>query len=249
MDWRDQGTLLTVRKHGETSVIIDVLTENHGRHSGVVRGGVSRKLAPTLQPGTQLDLSWRARLEGHLGSYSVEPIHSRAHILSDRTALAGLNALTSLLVFALPEREPHPVLYQRTQSMLGLLGVNPAWPVAYLKWELALLDELGFGLDLSACAVTGSREDLAYVSPKTGRAVSIVGAGKWADRLLPLPPEMLGVGTGALQNVVEGLTTTGFFLANKLASSAGHRPIPEMRSRLIDRFKRDAGIMAIGKGH
>ncbi|MCK0140450.1 DNA repair protein RecO [Aliiroseovarius sp. F47248L] len=240
MDWRDQGALLSVRKHGETSVIIDVFTEKHGRHAGVVRGGTSRKIAPILQPGAQLDVAWRARLEEHIGSYTVEPLRSRATVLSDRTALAGLNAVTSLLTFSLPEREPHPQLYQRTQAMLDLLGTNEAWPTAYLKWELALLDDLGFGLDLASCAVTGSMEDLAYVSPKTGRAVSAEAAGEWADRLLPLPPELLGAGSGAHKNVLAGLQTTGFFLTRWLAHALGDKPLPEPRARLIDRLKREA---------
>ncbi|WP_432448795.1 DNA repair protein RecO [Aliiroseovarius marinus] len=240
MDWRDQGALLSVRKHGETSVIIDVFTKEHGRHAGVVRGGVSRKIAPILQPGAQIDVSWRARLEEHIGSYTVEPLKSRALVMSDRTALAGLNAMTAILGFALPEREPHPVLYARTQSMLDLLGVNEAWPTAYLKWELALLDELGFGLDLSACAVSGARDDLAYVSPKTGRAVSAEGAGEWADRLLPLPPELLGVGEGQLQSVLDGLVTTGHFLLHGVAHALGDRPLPEARARFVDRLRRDA---------
>jgi DNA repair protein RecO (recombination protein O) len=240
MDWRDQGALLSVRKHGETSVIIDVFTSEHGRHAGVVRGGVSRKIAPILQPGAQLDVTWRARLEEHIGSYTVEPLRSRALVLSDRTALAGLNAITALLAYALPEREHHPVLYDRTQSMLDLLGVNEAWPTAYLKWELALLEELGFGLDLSECAVTGARDDLAYVSPKTGRAVSAEGAGEWVDRLLPLPPELLGVGDGSLSNVLDGLVTTGHFLTHGIAHALGDKPLPEARARLLDRLKRDA---------
>ncbi len=239
MDWRDEGALLSVRKHGETSVIIEVFTAEHGRHAGVVRGGVSRKLTPILQPGGQLDVSWRARLEEHIGSFTVEPIKSRALVLSDRSALAGLNAVTALLGFALPEREPHPALYARTQSMLDLLGTNPAWPVAYLKWELALLDELGFGLDLDSCAVTGSKEGLAYVSPKTGRAVSVDGAGEWADRLLPLPTDLLGAGRGRLEDVLSGLITTGHFLTHGVAHALGNRPLPEARARLIDRLKRD----------
>lgn len=240
MDWRDQGALLSVRKHGETSVIIDVFTQDHGRHAGVVRGGTSRKIAPILQPGAQLDVTWRARLEEHIGSYTVEPLRSRATILSDRTALSGLNAITALLGFALPERESHPALYDRTQAMLDLLGVNAAWPTAYLKWELALLDDLGFGLDLSECAVTGARDDLAYVSPKTGRAVSAEGAGEWADRLLPLPPELLGVGDGSLENVLDGLVTTGHFLTRGVAHALGDKPLPEARARFVDRLKRDA---------
>lgn len=239
MDWRDEGTLLSVRKHGETSAIIEVFTPGHGRHAGVVRGGTSRKLAPMLQPGAQLDLAWRARLEEHIGSFNVELSRSRAAaVMADRAALAGLNAITALLLYALPERETHPRLYGRTVAMLDLLGNAPAWPVAYLQWELALLEALGFGLDLSACAVTGRAEDLAYVSPKSGRAVSAEGAGEWADRLLILPPELLGVVTDTLAGVSEGLRTTGYFLETGLAHSLGNKPLPEARARLIDLLAR-----------
>ncbi len=241
MDWRDQGILLSLRKHGETSVIIETFTATHGRHAGVVRGGVSRKLTPVLQPGAQLDLAWRARLEEHLGAFTVEPVKSRAAaVMNDRAALAGLNSMTALLGFALPEREAHPRLYEKSVQMFDLLGHSPAWPVAYLQWELALLEELGFGLDLSACAVTGQRDDLAYVSPKSGRAVSAEGAGEWADRLLPLPPELLGVVTEDLAGLSDGLTTTGHFLTHGLAHSLSDKPLPEARSRLIDRFSRRA---------
>ena len=239
MDWRDEGTLLSVRKHGETSAIIEVFTATHGRHAGVVRGGTSRKLAATLQPGTQLDLAWRARLEEHLGSFNVELSRSRsAAVFSDRSALSALNAITTLLAFALPEREPHPRLYARTVAMLDLLGHSEAWPVAYLQWELALLEALGFGLDLSACAVTGEADDLVFVSPRSGRAVSGSGAGEWADRLLPLPPELLGVVTPDLAGIAEGLRTTGYFLTHGLAHSLGDKPLPEARARLVDRLSR-----------
>ncbi len=239
MDWRDQGTLLSVRKHGETSTIIDVFTPERGRHAGVVRGGTSRKLAPVLQPGARLDLAWRARLEEHLGSFTVELSKSRsAALFSDRGALAALNAITSLLLFALPEREPHPRLHARTEAMLDILGHSPAWPVAYLQWELALLEALGYGLDLTTCAVTGTPEDLVYVSPKSGRAVSAAGAGDWADRLLPLPPELLGVVTPDLAGIGEGLRTTGYFLTFGLAHALGDKPLPEARARLVDRLTR-----------
>lgn len=239
MDWRDQGALLSVRKHGESSVIAEIFTAEHGRHAGVIRGGVSRKMTPILQPGAQLDVTWRARLEDHIGSFTVEPIRARALIMTDRAALTGLNAITALLGYALPEREPHPDLYQRTQAMLDLLGTNPVWPVAYLRWELALLEALGFGLDLSRCAVTGGAEGLCYVSPKSGRAVSEAGAGEWADRLLPLPADLLGRGQGRLCDVINGLETTGYFLTHRLALAMGDRPLPEARARLLDRLKRD----------
>ena len=144
MERRDQGILLSSRTHGETSAIIEVFTPDHGRHAGVVRGGTSRKMAPVLQPGAQLDLAWRARLEDHLGTFQPELLRSRAAAsMSDRLSLAGLNAVTALLLFALPEREAHPKLYSRTEALLDLLGQSDVWPLAYLQWELALLDELG----------------------------------------------------------------------------------------------------------
>lgn len=239
MEWRDHGILLSVRRHGESSAIIDVFTEGHGRHAGVVRGGAGRRMAPILQPGAQLDVTWRARLEDHLGSYHAEPLRSRAAAaLSGRLALAGLNTVTALLSFCLPEREPHPDLYTRSEQLLDLLGNEDLWPLAYLRWELALLEETGFGLDLSACAVTGSRFGLAYISPKTGRAVSREGAGDWADRLLPLPPVMLGQGSAEDAEIVQALRATGFFLEAHLAPSLGNHPLPAARGRLMDLLSR-----------
>ena len=239
MEWRDQGALLSVRRHGETSAIIEVFTAEHGRHAGVVRGGASRKIAPILQPGAQLDVTWRARLDAHIGSYTVEPLQSRAGaVMGDRLALAGLNSVNALLVFCLPEREAHPPLYRRTMMLLDLLGTSQAWPLAYLRWELALLDEMGFGLDLSACAVSGAIDDLAFVSPRTGRAVSAEAAGEWAEKLLPLPPALLGHGNGDFQGISEGLLTTGYFLEHRLAMQLGNRPLPQARQRLVDAIAR-----------
>ncbi|MFV2054005.1 DNA repair protein RecO [Aliiroseovarius sp. YM-037] len=239
MEWRDQGVVLAVRRHGETSAILEVFTENHGRHAGVVRGGTSRKIAPVLQPGNQVDVTWRARLEDHLGSFAVEPIRSRAAgVMDDRLALAGLNAISALLSFALPEREAHPQIYVRSVTLFDLLGATDAWPLAYLRWELALLEEVGFGLDLTRCAVTGSRDDLAYVSPRTGRAVSKQGAGEWSDKLLPLPMCLLGQGPVSDAEILDGLVTTGHFLKTQLAPALGNIPLPAARQRLIDRLSR-----------
>lgn len=239
MDWRDQGILLAVRRHGETSAIIDTFTASHGRHAGVVRGGTSRRIAPILQPGAQLDLSWRARLEEHLGSFTVEPLRSRAAAaMSGRLALAGLNAAVSLLSFCLPEREPHPRLYKQSEQLLDLLGQDEIWPLAYLRWELALLDALGFGLDLSACAVTGASDDLVYVSPRSGRAVSAGAAGEWADRLLPLPPCLRGEGPASDPEIAQALQTTGYFLEHRVAPALGHAPLPQARGRLLDLISR-----------
>ncbi len=239
MDWRDHGILLTVRRHGESSALIEVFTAEHGRHSGLVRGGTSRKMAPHLQPGAQLDLAWSARLEDHLGTYKAEPLRSRAAMaMSSRLALAGLNAVCALLAFALPDREPHPDLYARSEALLDLLDNEDLWPLGYLRWELALMEELGYGLDLSACAVTGSTQDLTYVSPKSGRAVSVSGAGEWADRLLPLPPVLRGEGDAADIEILTALRTTGYFLESKLAPALGNRPLPEARGRFLDALAR-----------
>eukprot|EP00903_Cladosiphon_okamuranus_P015771 g14557.t1 len=140
-------------------------------------------MAPVLQPGAQVDVAWKARLEDQLGNFQIEPLRSRAGVaLSDRLALAGLSAVTTLLSYALPEREPHGALYARTEALLDLLGQMELWPLAYLHWELALLEDLGFGLDLTSCAVTGATDGLVYISPRTGRAVTQAGAGAWADR-------------------------------------------------------------------
>ncbi|MDJ0821500.1 MAG: DNA repair protein RecO [Paracoccaceae bacterium] len=241
MDWRDTGILLSSRKHGETSVIIEVFTPEHGRYAGVLRGGTSRKVAPILQPGAQLDVSWRARLEDHIGTVTVEPQRSRAAMaMADRLALAGLNAVVALLAFCLPEREPHPRLYQRTESLLDLLGQMELWPLAYLRWELALLEEMGFALDLSSCAVTGAREGLVYVSPRSGRAVTAAGAGTWASQLLPLPPVMLGQGEADDAEILTALRTTGHFLKHHLAASLGDKPVPAAREAFLDRLSRRA---------
>ncbi len=239
MDWRDQGLLLSTRTHGETSAIIEVLTAAHGRHAGVVRGGASRKMAATLQPGTGLALEWRARLDDHIGTFTVEPLRSRAHLLSDRLALAGLMSVCALLRVALPEREPHPVLWPVTLALVDALG-GPDWTQIYLRWELRLLDELGFGLDLTACAVTGVTEGLAFVSPKTGRAVSRAGAGEWADRLLPLPSGLTGAAALSSGDVLQGLQLTGFFLDRGLRPVLQDRPLPEARLRLVDLLSRPA---------
>lgn len=239
MEWRDEGILLSVRAHGEASAIIEVFTPSHGRHAGVVRGGTSRKIAPVLQPGAQLDVHWRARLEDHIGSFQVEPLRSRAvAAMGDRLSLAGLNAVTALLAFSLPERESHPDLYRETEQLLDLLGQPEIWPLAYMRWEVRLLDDLGYALALETCAVTGTRDDLIYVSPKSGRAVSRSAAGEWANRLLPLPAILRGEGEAPDAQVAQAFITTGYFLSEHLARDLGNKPLPEARARFVDMFSR-----------
>ncbi|WP_309663966.1 DNA repair protein RecO [Tabrizicola sp.] len=237
MEWRDEGVLLSMRPHGESSAIIEVFTKGHGRHAGVVRGGASRRMAPVLQPGAQLEVAWRARLDDHIGTFTVEPQRSRAGVLSDRLALAGLTAICALVRVALPERQPHPDLWTETVNLLdGLDG--PEWTSAYLRWEIRLLEEVGFGLDLDSCAVTGATGGLIYVSPRTGRAVSAQGAGEWADRLLPLPPGLTGLAPLSPTALRQGLALTTHFLDRELLHSVPGRSLPEARARLIDLLSR-----------
>lgn len=239
MDWRDHGTILAMRPHGESSAIIEVFTAAHGRHAGVVRGGASRRFAATLQPGSQVAVAWRARLEDHLGAFAVEPLHSRAAVLGDRLALPGLNAVCALLQFALPEREPHPALHAASEALFeALAALQAGWPLAYLRWELGLLEALGYGLDLARCAVTGGHDDLAYVSPRSGRAVSRAAAGEWAGRLLPLPACLLGQGGASAAELQQGLTVTGYFLQHRLARDLGGRALPQARARLVEALAR-----------
>jgi len=243
MEWREEGVLLAVRKHGENAAIIDVFTEAHGLHSGVVRGGAGRRMGPVLQAGAQLDLTWRARLEDHLGAFSVEPVKPRAaDILGDGQALAGLSAVCALLRFTLPDREPHAALYARSVALLDALGAA-GWSRAYLRWELALLDEMGFGLDLGRCAVSGRRDGLTFISPRTGRAVHAEAAGDWAGRLLPLPDSLRSDGAGAdAAGVLAGLQVTGYFLTQHLARAQGERSIPAARARYVDLVARRGGV-------
>ncbi len=234
MDWRAEGMILTTRPHGETSVIVDLFTRDHGRHQGVVRGGVSRRMQPVLQPGAQVDAAWRARLEDHVGQFTIEPLRSRSTLLSDRLGLAAMNAVTGLLAFLLPERDPHPALYDATLGFLDRLAAGQGPLPDYLAWELLLLEEMGYGLDLASCAVTGATEGLAYVSPKSGRAVSRAGAGDWADRLLPLPDCLVGGPVTSAEELTAALATTGYFLEHRLAADLTHKPLPLARQRFAD---------------
>jgi len=234
MEWRDQGILLTVRRHAETSAVIQVFTPQHGLHAGVVTGGVSRRLTPVLQPGAQLDLTWRARLEEHIGTFRVELLSSRAaQVLAERSALACLNAVCAMLTFSLPERQAHPKLYRATLELFdGKVGVDTLL-CNYLRWELLLLKELGLGLDLTRCAATGATRDLAFVSPKSGQAVSREGAGRWSDRLLPFPDPQTPA------SALSGLRTSGYFLHERLAKSLRNTPLPDARARLLMLFERE----------
>lgn len=240
MEWAGEGICLGMRRHGESAAIVDVLTAERGRHAGVVRGGGGRRMAPVLQPGAQLGLLWRARLEGHLGVFTVEPLRARAPaLMGDAERLAALTAFCALVLFALPEREPQARLYPAAVALLDLLADGGDWYGAWLGWELLLLEECGYGLDLSCCAISGARAGLTYVSPRSGRAVTAAAAGTFAPRLLPLPRLLANPAATVDDPVAEmraGLRLTGHFLAQVLAPALGDRPLPEARVRLAARF-------------
>lgn len=233
MEWSGEASVMTRSRHGENAVILTVLSREAGLVRGLVPGGASAKRAATLQPGNRVSLRWRARLEDQLGTFTAEPARARPGLLADGDALAGVNAVTALLVWALPERDPHPRLAEATEALLDLMDAGPGWAEPYLHWEMRLLQELGFGLDLSACAVTGTREGLAYVSPRSGRAVSAQAAGDWAPRLLPLPALLGGRGNGG---IAEALALTGHFLHARLAEAHAGKPLPPARARLVARL-------------
>lgn len=222
MEWRDEGLVIGARKHGETSVILELMTRAHGRHLGMVRGGRSRAMRPVLQPGNLVSATWRARLEDHMGVFAVEPLASRAARLIDRgAALHGLAALAALLRL-LPERDPHEELFEMADAIAGGLGAPDAAAPLMARFELALLGALGFGLDLEACAVTGARQDLAYVSPKSGRAVSRAAGAPWDGRLLPFPGFLQVESGGApVEEIVQAFRLTGYFLTRDVLGPRG----------------------------
>ncbi len=231
MEWSDEGVILGVRPYGESGAVAEVLTRTHGRHLGLVHGGRSRKLRPVLQIGNHVDATWKARLSDNLGHYALELRKPFAALLMDEpaalTALSCLAELTRLL----PERDPHPNLFEISLFVLGFLDDKDVWPALYVRWELALLDELGFGLDLTSCAATGVATDLIYVSPKSGRAVS-AGAGEpYKDRLFALPAFLRAGGAVTATDIAAGLTITGHFLEARVTRPRNLH-LPEARSRL-----------------
>jgi len=234
MNWTDVGFILSCRKHGESSVILHAFTEEHGRAAGLVRGGAGRRLRGVLQTGNEVELTWRSRLAEQLGTFVVEPRKSYMAALFDAPmALLASSAALSLLDVALPEREPHPKLYEATRLLFTSLDQGlDHWPSLLVRWELGLLAEVGYGLDLSNCAATGATEDLIYVSPKSARSVSRGAGEPYHDKLLRLPP-FLSVDSGgstatSSQEILDGLSLTGYFL-QKLVGE--HRPDAHLSAR------------------
>jgi len=241
MQWSDEGIILSVKAHGETAAVAEIFTRAHGRHLGLVHGGRSRKLRPILQTGNHVDATWKARLAEHLGHVTVELRKGyAAQAMDDVLALAGLSSLCGLSRL-LPERDPHPALFEVALFVLGYLDEPDVWPALMVRWELALLDELGFGLDLSACAATGANDNLIYVSPKSGRAVSASAGADYKDRLLRLPSFLCKgrQGTPTLEDIVDGLTLTGHFLETRVLIPR-EAQMPASRRRFQDLMQRRA---------
>jgi DNA repair protein RecO (recombination protein O) len=293
MEWSDEGIVLAVRRHGESGAILTLLTQAHGRHAGLVRGGGGARSRGLYEPGNRVLATWRARLAEHLGHFTCEVIEAHAApLLDDPLRLAALAAAAAVADAALPERESHPAVYERLKGFLSeLAGVSavarppaltlalegggdavasivpekpsplegegrvgaraadsvPEWQTAYVRWELALLADLGFGLDLASCAATGLTHDLAYVSPRSGRAVSADAGEPYADRLLRLPYFLLSPESPATPvDILRGLDLTGYFLrrhvfVHRLEGKAGNGEEPAARGRFLSRLRREAG--------
>lgn len=245
MDWNDQAILLSARPYGETAALALVLTRDHGRHAGLLHGGQSARLGATLQPGNLLAAGWRARLTDQLGTWSLELERAyAAPLLDDPLRLAGLASACALLDGLLADREPHPELFDATLALFDALD-SDVWAEIYVRWEIGLLDEVGFGLDLTRCAVSGrsaqelaaSNDGLSHVSPRTGRAVSLSAAEPYKGKLLALPPFLLGLSDGGPAEVLQGLLLAGHFL-ERSAFAQRHADVPAARGRFVERYAR-----------
>ncbi|MDP8916359.1 MAG: DNA repair protein RecO [Pseudomonadota bacterium] len=238
MEFEDEAFVLSARAHGEAGAIVDLLTAAHGRYAAHVAGGASRRMRPFLQPGAAVSAKWRARTSEQLGSATLEPSGpGPSALFDDALALAGLSAAAAVAAGALPEREPHPGAYDAFAALVSAFAQPEIWPAVFVRFEAGLLDELGFGLDLTRCAATGGFDELVYVSPKSGRAVSRAAGLPYADRLLRLPP-FLAAAQNRLEpgDVGDGLELTGRFL-EQFVFGPLNRPLPAARVWLIDKLR------------
>lgn len=240
IEWSDRGIVLAARPHGESGAVIHVLCQEQGRFAGMLHGAQSSRRRGLSEPGTMVQAHWQARLADHLGNWQLESTRQfAAELLDEPLRLAGLQAVCSLAQEALPEREPHEDVFFATEALLNTFD-GEFWAPVLIKWETKLLESLGFGLDLTKCAATGSTENLCFVSPKSGRAVSAEGAGPYKERLLPLPGFLIGQGDASPERVVEGLRLTAHFL-QKHVFDVTNRPLPVARIRFQDSYSRFAG--------
>jgi DNA repair protein RecO (recombination protein O) len=240
MEWVDEGIVLGVRRHGETSAIVELMTPAHGRHLGLVRGGISRRMKPYLQPGNSVHAVWRARLDEHLGNYTIEGTALRAdRLMASASASYAMQTLAALLRL-LPERDPHLALYDALCLIVDHVDDPSIAAPLLVRFELKLLAELGFGLDLGECAATGEADELIYVSPKSGRAVSRAAGEPWKDQLLPLPGFLNGNRSSAgAAEVAAGFALTEFFLLRRVYEPRG-LSLPEARAAFLGALARAA---------
>lgn len=238
MDFTDDAIVLSTRRHGEANLVLSALTQEHGRHLGLVKGGASRRQRPNLEIGNRLKVVWHARLEEQLGSFTIEPTGSvSAQLLDDPLRLAGLASACAVADIVLPEREPHADVFIATATLIAAIADGAEdWPAAYVRWELALLASLGFGLDLTRCAATGETTDLAYVSPKSGRAVSRAAGEGYRDRLLPLPAFLISEVAPDKSDLSDGLRLTGYFLDRHVLHGPTTDRRLEARARFLERL-------------
>ncbi|HTH96171.1 MAG TPA: DNA repair protein RecO [Stellaceae bacterium] len=241
MEWTDSGIVLGSRPQGETSLILSVLTRDHGRAKGLVRGGARSRQRGLYEPGNHVAVIWRARLAEHLGHWSLESLAAlTAQFLDDSVRLACLSAAVALAESCLPEHQPYPGLHDGLMRLTQALADDDGWAPAHLGFECQLLADLGYGLDLASCAVMGTTEELAFVSPRTGRAVSRAAAGEYQDRLLVLPRLLGGTGradSDARGDLMDGLRLTGHFLDRNLFQPHA-QTLPAARSRYVERLER-----------
>jgi DNA repair protein RecO (recombination protein O) len=238
MQWTDQSIMLGSRAQGEGSLVLSLLTREHGRHKGLVRGGAKSRQRGLYQAGNVVAATWHARLAEHLGLLRIEPgeFHA-ANLLDDPLRLACLEAAVAVAEAGLPERQPCPILFDGLHTLLRRLAADDGYATEHLRWELSVLAQLGYGLDLARCAVTGGTSDLAWVSPRTGRAVSASAGAAYRDKLLVLPRLLGGQGSGGsdMADLLDGLRLTGSFLEHHVFAGSG---LPEARRRYADRIIR-----------
>ncbi|MEM9223441.1 MAG: DNA repair protein RecO [Pseudomonadota bacterium] len=232
MEWRDEALILTARPFGENSKIVELLAAREGRAAGMVRGARSKAMRALLQPGNKVSATWRGRLDDQLGTLQLEMVEARAGLVMEWPWGAfGLQSIASILKY-LPERDPHPRLYAAADALIEAFALPEAAGEAGVRFELIVLEEFGFGLDLARCAATETTEDLGYVSPRSGRAVSRAAAGPYKERLLPLPRFLTEGASADAQAVSDGFRLTGHFLATNVMGPV-HKPIPEERERFV----------------
>jgi DNA repair protein RecO (recombination protein O) len=245
MEWIDEGIVLSSRPHGENAAVVTLLTAAHGRHAGLVPGGQGRTARPMLQPGNRVQAQWRARVIDQLGTYTLDLLGAQAALWLDTPEIVSIiSSACAVTEASLPERQPLPGVYAGLATLLALQDED-LWAPVYIKWEMNLLQALGYGLDLSQCAAGGGADNLAYISPRTGRAVSRAAGEPYRDKLFPLPAFLLGLGEWEASDILQGLDMTGHFLSRHIFANPHSRTLiprdgdlPQARQRLAEFYKK-----------